>query len=285
MPNEPAGNGAPAQTALDDFRNIILELVQTSPLPPPAEGSHSVSASAFDGVFFLRHVVFMLTSTSIFGGRLNREQLVAQYASLLPLLEQPAHLPYAEVARCGIAALKAGQHSIAQWILEDVLLRTSTWVSLIFVMQGLMRFLSIAAVVLIPLLMVVFRIEGVDLNAQLFEQEVSLVVLAALFGSLGGLVSLLMRLGEFDQTRGKSKQFLVLSGATQPLVGGVFAAVVASIVVSKLISVADVENTAWLFIVIGFASGFSERFTRGMLTMAEDRVLPVGSKTGHKMLR
>jgi len=81
--------------------------------------------------------------------------------------------------------------------------------------------------------------------------EVTRVVVAALFGCLGAVVSLLMRLAEFDKTRGKSKEFLILSGGTQPLVGGIFAAVVASIIVSEVVTVAGTPQNCGSLLLLG----------------------------------
>src|SRR5262249_54532703 len=75
---------------------------------------------------------------------------------------------------------------------------------------------------------------------------------------------------------GVSRQFLRLTGLSLPIIGGVFAAVTASLFASKIINFsiqAPADNAAFnteLFIVIGFLSGFSERFTRGLLTAAEN---------------
>jgi hypothetical protein len=91
-------------------------------------------------------------------------------------------------------------------------------------------------------------------------------------GMLGSVVSLLLRLSEFESTKGRSQRFLTLTGATLPLIGGVFGAFVAVLLSAKVvnISIGTSDGTqVWLYIVIGFLSGFSERFSRGFIAVAE----------------
>ena len=118
-------------------------------------------------------------------------------------------------------------------------------------------------------------IDASEIRAAFAGTDAHKVAVAALFGCLGSVVSLLMRLTEFETTRGRSREFLFLSGATLPIVGGIFAAVIAALLASKIINFGPAPGadglSIWLFIVIGFLSGFSERFTRNLLSMAEDR--------------
>jgi hypothetical protein len=228
------------------------------------------------------------TSRSIFGRQLSHEELVGQYASLYPILEQPSNLAYAEVALFGILALKSDRDNIAQTVLEEVRFGTLTSVALVYVMRGVMRFTYAAIIIAFLSLYTVFFFYYIEkpswINMSISEMEITRVVIAALFGCLGGVVSLLMRLAEFDKTKGKSKEFLILSGATQPLVGGIFAAVIAAIIVSEVITIAGISHTPklWLFVVVGFISGFSERFTRSVLSVAENRFSVDTSKPDRK---
>jgi len=130
-----------------------------------------------------------------------------------------------------------------------------------------------------------FHVRKENIQLDFATSEPGKVLLAAVFGCLGGVVSLLMRLSEFETTKGRSRQFLVLSGTTLPIVGGIFAAVIASLLASKIInfgtSGAEGLNT-WLFIVIGFLAGFSERFTRNLLSIAENQFSRSSDKSDRK---
>jgi hypothetical protein len=84
-----------------------------------------------------------------------------------------------------------------------------------------------------------------------------------------------MRLHEFETTKGRSKQFLLLSGSTQPIVGGIFAAVIGALLASKIINFGESGASGlsvWHYVVIGFLAGFSERFARSVLSIAEGQV-------------
>jgi hypothetical protein len=229
-----------------------------------------------------------LSSASLYGTQMSFYQLVGKYASLLPVLEGPDNLRHSEMALMGMLALQSGRTDIAQSILEEVRFLTSSSVALVYVMRGITRFVIFGG------LAVVFVLYGfvflyyfnsrpsmsqvqVALQTQKFDPEVSKVAAAILFGCLGSVVSLLLRIGEFETMRGRSREFLVLSGATLPIVGGIFAAVIASLFSAKIINLGS-EFSIWLYIVIGFLSGFSERFTRNLLSMAENRLAGAPSR-------
>jgi hypothetical protein len=61
---------------------------------------------------------------------------------------------------------------------------------------------------------------------------------------------------------------MYIYGSTLPIVGGVFAAVVAAILDVKFLIAAE---SIQAYMVAGFLSGFSERFTRNILSIAEGR--------------
>jgi hypothetical protein len=271
-----AERAALLRKALDEFRANLICLVQES-----APASAESPKTSFGRNSLFGSVWRTTTSRSVFGRELTREELVGQYASLYPVLERPLNLAYAETALFGILALKSGRIAIAQTVLEEVRFCTLTSVALVYVMRGIMRFTWAMIFLVFASLYTwyffnVFKDVWFDKSA--FDglkigEEVTRVALAGFFGCLGGVVSLLMRLAEFDKTRGKSKEFLILSGGTQPLVGGVFAAVIAALIISEVITVSGISQSPklWLFVVVGFISGFSERFTRSMLGIAENR--------------
>jgi hypothetical protein len=276
-----AEKAASLRKPLDEFRTILISLVQDS--PPATEDSP-------DRRTWISRLVRTMTSRSVFGRQLTHGELVGQYASLYPVLERPSNLAYAEMALFGSLALKSGRSVIAQTVLEEVRFFTLTSVALVYVMRGVMRFTF--AMIIIGLLfgyawvtlnMINLPSEGTTNNGWA-EMEITRVALAALFGCLGGVVSLLMRLAEFDKTKGRSKEFLMLSGGTQPLVGGIFAAVIAALFISEVIIISGINQSPklWLFVVVGFISGFSERFTQRMLGVAENRFSPASSQPDRK---
>src|SRR5262249_38738825 len=141
---------------------------------------------AFRGVF----------SASIFGRQLTRDSLVAEFASLGPVLDRPFNLLYAEAALLGILALRAHRVVTAQSILEDVRFAISP-IALTYVMRGVMRFVYIAGIVLYLLPGIVFALWE-NKVADLASTDGAKVGFAAAFGCIGGVVSVLLRLSEFE---------------------------------------------------------------------------------------
>jgi hypothetical protein len=261
--------------ALIEFTKILNECVQEQ--SDTTSWSEKIIKPYMELVRMMSFQRFF--SSSIYGRQLTRNELVGEYANLWPALEQPFNLIYAEAACLGARALKAQRLEVAQSIIEDLKFATSTPVALSYVMRGIMRFVVVAGFLLYFLAILAlgaFKDGAFTENIQLdfASSEPGKVLLAAVFGCLGGVVSLLMRLSEFETTKGRSRQFLVLSGTTLPIVGGIFAAVIASLLASKIINfgTSGAEGlNAWLFIVIGFLAGFSERFTRNLLSIAENQ--------------
>ena len=89
------------------------------------------------------------------------------------------------------------------------------------------------------------------------------------------MVSLLTRLPEFEILKGRSRAFLRTLGGTQPIIGGIFALVVGALFSAKIISISvggSPDLSTWFYVVIGFLAGFSERFTRNLLNVAESHL-------------
>ncbi len=167
----------------------------------------------------------------------------------------------------------------AAHIVADLEFHSSRNSPIFTVMRGLM--LSVACSM--PLILVILGgyVMRPDIHINQFIQANSGFFLAGAFGMLGGVVSLLMRIGQFDQANRKSRQFLFLTGMSLPVVGLVIAMVVAAMFLSGIINLnftgtADASITAngqpYFFIVIGFLSGFSERFATGLLDKAGNAV-------------
>lgn len=107
------------------------------------------------------------------------------------------------------------------------------------------------------------------------ESQTNFAAVAAFYGLLGAVVSILLRIHEFDRIR-RSQQYLLMSGAVLPIVGVIFAVVACGIFASGLISSSAISGRAeigvYFYVVLGFLSGFSERFVRDLLGTIEGRV-------------
>jgi hypothetical protein len=257
--------------ALYQFRSALVLLAQ-SPTPPMI---HHEIASSGVGSFF---------SKRLFGSwrpyeNLTYDELVAKYVSLWSVLEKPELQHYSMQALLGIQFLLRGRLKTSTQIFSEIEFQTSTPAALSYLMNGVRRFVGVLVVltgaVVYSLMIPNFFLKAGAKSFTFFQDtQVFNITIAAICGMLGSVISLLLRLGEFEKTRGRSQMFLLLTGATLPLVGGVFGAFVAALLSAKIIniSVGTEELNVWLYVVIGFLSGFSERFSRGFIQIAEDRL-------------
>jgi hypothetical protein len=265
--------------------NPLIKPVPESGLPPPAAlgpGTPRPSSPHIDSTELQKvrseyqDGLSRLLEEPIETRNPEDEMLAASYVRLLGALFDARNVELYQVALLGLQALRSGRQSLARQIARELSYQTSTSAALGQVMRGLIWFL-IGLAVLVFVATYTFMVAGLlkaDLTGIMtILADARLILLACAFGCAGSVVSLLLRLNEFESQKGKSRTFLALTGATLPIVGGVFAAVISSLYASKLISVGikdDVANSASLYIVIGFLSGFSERFTRGLLSSAEN---------------
>ena len=217
------------------------------------------------------------------------ESLVGKYAGLLPVLALPSNAAFGETALLGALALQAGRTKVAAHIYEEVNFGTSNVTAISYVMQGVLIFTFITMLLIVTsFLMLVVIVSGASheadlsnvFNMKVFTSELAKVSIGTLFGCLGGVVSLLLRLPHFEILKGKSRTFLRAFGGTQPVIGGIFAFVLGALISAKIINISvggSSDLSPWLFVVLGFLAGFSERFTRNLLHVAESHF---GGATG-----
>jgi len=114
---------------------------------------------------------------------------------------------------------------------------------------------------------------GHELIADTFLLEgkhVNLVAVAAFFG---GVVSVLSRFREFSKLRDFDPIFVFSNGLLKPYVGVLFAMFVYAFLASEFVPAVKVPddgaNAANLWWAVGFLAGFSERFTKDIISRSE----------------
>jgi hypothetical protein len=161
-------------------------------------------------------------------------------------------------------------------VLDDLEFASSRNTPIRTVMHGVQTFaLGAVAVIIVALILYVsfarfFAFPWKDIEQNLISFVRHPLVVSTGLGMIGSIVSIVLRLGDFEESAGKSQQFLRMTGLMLPAVGAFFAfvsgAMFASGMIAEKLGGADVTGgSPYVFIVIGFLSGFSERFTRGML--------------------
>ena len=215
--------------------------------------------------------------------------LVGKYAGLLPVLELPSNSAFGETALLGALALQAGRTKVADHIYEEVNFGPSNATALAYVMQGVGVFLAITVLLFLVSCLMLMVIDATvfheaDLSylftMQSFTSKLAKVLIGTFFGCCGGVISLLLRLPDFESLKDKSRIFLRALGGTQPVIGGIFAFVLGALISAKIINISvggSSDLSPWLFVVLGFLAGFSERFTRNLLHVAESHF---GGATG-----
>jgi hypothetical protein len=183
-------------------------------------------------------------------------------------------------ALVGVRHLREGNLSVASSILENIKFHTLPGEAITHVMRGLLRFM---------LMLLSFAYIAAAMGTALADGQSSYPTLPsdltnALFvlgaGMLGSAVSLLSRISEFERVSRRSQRYLFFTGATSPIVGGISALVIAALIQSKLIPLDITIQNYWVCIVVGFLSGFSERFSGNLLRIAQDHLVASDEKSG-----
>jgi len=289
-------NGVVAPAVQDTPEPSTTEAQATAAAPssPPAEGSLDAAGAParFRDRFFavLQDLVASgpmdsKTRRRLFGHRTDVMARLLTVARRVedggnPALYQQAYL----AARLWQARPSTG--STVSAVLDDIEFASSRNSPISTVMYGLLAslvWLFLGTLALLTLLSVVDAWSGHGPWRTVVRDYVQLlaspIMVAAMFGMLGAVVSVLLRLSEFENAQRRSRQFLRMTGVVLPLVGVVFACVTYALFTSRLINFSfAVEDNTSLFIVVGFLSGFSERFTRGLLGSVEQSLMTTRSE-------
>jgi hypothetical protein len=162
-------------------------------------------------------------------------------------------------------------------VLDDIEFHVCRSSPLTTVMKGLLTAVavSVLAVILAITLWIALLAKtgsSVELSV-LYIWLMHKLVVAAFFGMLGSAVSIMLRLADYEARPRRTREFLYLTGLLLPLVGIAFACVTCALFNSGMVnfplaSGQSLDNP-YFYVVIGFLSGFSERFTRNLLSTTE----------------
>jgi len=289
---------APATPDTPAPATMAEQAAAAAPASPPAESSHDAAGAAaqYQDHFFavLQDLVASGSVDSkkpshLFG---YRPDVMARLLTLSRRLDDGGNPVLYQQASLAAQLWKThpSTGSTVSAVLDDIEFATSRNSPIYTVMYGLIAsvlWLSLGTLAFLTLYSFVYAwVGGVlwqKVISDLYDHlRTSPLMVASMFGMLGAVVSVLLRLSEFENAQRRSRQFLRMTGVVLPLVGVVFASVTCSLFASNLINFSFalgsdhspmLHTNIYFFIVIGFLSGFSERFTRGLLGSAEQSLM------------
>ncbi len=203
-----------------------------------------------------------------------------------PVLYQQAHLA---------ATLMTGDQpklDAAQRIVDELRAQTTGTTPVYSVIQGVLCFLGLGVLMALA----VMGLLAMDSPHEDFIRAYGAYGVAALFGGLGAIVSIFLRIKSYETASLRSRPFLEMTGFCLPVVGTVFAVVISAIFMAGIVNLGvqapspGATLNLSFFVVLGFVSGFSERFALRMLGTVEGKfdgsapsqqaVKPGGAPTG-----
>ena len=103
-------------------------------------------------------------------------------------------------------------------------------------------------------------------------------ILVGLAGAVGSIVSMLVRIQDFDDEKAEHRAILFFTGFFKPVIGVASALFMVIILEAGLIplGIADTDRRVFFFLALAFVAGFSERLASDLVSQAEGTVLKGG---------
>jgi hypothetical protein len=178
------------------------------------------------------------------------------------------------------------QGPVARHITGDLAarLRPLSGLPALHVMFGLMLFF--AALLVADLILSYFwQKAGWSINAAaqypgfyIFNVSPWLIIAVGTAGGLGSIVSILTRIQSFTTLAGTDRRLLWMIGAMRPVIGIAFGLFMFAVLQAQILpfSFPEGPQSNFQFLAMAFVAGFSERWSRGVVSSVEGRFL------GHK---
>ncbi len=106
-------------------------------------------------------------------------------------------------------------------------------------------------------------------------QNEAVFILVGVVGGVGSIVSMLVRIEDFDNQEAEHRAILFFTGFFKPIIGIASALFVVTILEAGLIPLAieNVDQRTFFFLALAFVAGFSERLASDIVAQAEAKVL------------
>jgi hypothetical protein len=117
----------------------------------------------------------------------------------------------------------------------------------------------------------------------LFGVPAHLFLMVLVFGSVGSVVSIMVRIQDFLTLEMRDKFILYFIGAFKPIIGMAFALFVFAVIKSNILPIAiKIDSEYYFFMATSFLAGFSERFAKDIVNSLEERLEEVTPKDSPK---
>lgn len=111
-----------------------------------------------------------------------------------------------------------------------------------------------------------------------FDEASALLLLCAIAGSIGSVISILTRIEQYENEEYGDSLLPVFVGAFKPMIGAFFGVLIFAIFNSTILPISITKDetkpvTKWFgFMAIAFVVGFSERFAKDIVSQAEKMI-------------
>lgn len=113
-------------------------------------------------------------------------------------------------------------------------------------------------------------------NATIFGIHAYKIALVTIMGMFGSIVSIMLRIRDYEGNRGEYASTLFITGFTKPLIGAMFSLFILTVISSGILPLdyEIIEDKAfYFFAAISFITGFSERFARDIIAKTEVAII------------
>jgi hypothetical protein len=269
----------------------------TPPAPSPPQGPTPPSASAvtervpadhFGGRIVAEPVPEPVATTSLEGlmRRIDRlmtrqpdpaaQREIAALVALFPRLERPQNAPLVSIAELAVTALAQDppQMELAAELRRAIRATTRGWDNLFrrirFTTPSMRVLLGLAAflfVILPPILLAVEALVAGAVQKELHPQQIVMVGIA---GAVGSIISIMVRIQDFDRGSTPDPASQVFIGAFRPVIGIGFALFGYLVVKAGILPIGvPAEQAPYFFASLAFICGFSERLANDLVAKSE----------------
>jgi len=121
-----------------------------------------------------------------------------------------------------------------------------------------------------------YRLWVTNPDATIFGIQAYKIALVTIMGMFGSIVSIMLRIRDYEGQRGEYASSLFITGFTKPLIGAMFSLFMLTVISSGVLPLdyEIIEGTAfYFFAAISFITGFSERFARDVIAKTEEAIV------------